>query len=380
MKRGAAALSVLLCLCLVLTGCGPALQGPEASSYEGIYRLVRVEVIEDGSYTDEERLAQLEATGFMNGIELREDGTGELVISSVVTPITWEVAGRGTGTCAMPEFDMEGLELALEGDTLTLDDTENIFTFSRDPEYDLHAERYRATYPVGIWRLVRAVPRDGGDELGPEYFDRQYQLGQPYGLELLLGGTGRYVTQDTDLEISWVPDGPNAGTLSGGGEELPYEVVDGELVAESEGGTLHFMRDDSYDLDRTSVGLTDGYEEGYTEQERTVVADNELVTIAVVGKGIYKDGTPYVSLEVTNNGDADIYAQTADDSFTVDGRAAKPILACLCASGTTEKCELWLKVGGLEEDEASIVDVRGTIEVYDHGSGELLGTLDISID
>ena len=254
---------------------------------------------------------------------------------------------------------------------------------------------------VGDWKLV------GMEENGEATSADDIKLMEDMGLSVTMSvkedKTFSMNVMGEEMSGTWEAKSASEATFTIEGQSVPATLANGVLTLEQDGTKMMFEKGTvstsgssgaaSSGTDTatgtagtgtyaaTATGTATGTDAGTTSTdagEETVtpigqtIADDDICTIEIVDKKADWAGDPGYTLKITNKSDKAITAVSQYGTFSVDGKMVDPALVETIQPGKYVESFMWFS----DDDVASLdqlVNVEGTIEVYDDETYDTLG-------
>ena len=209
------------------------------------------------------------------------------------------------------------------------------------------------------------------------------------------------ILQDSYLEGTWKADGSEASITFEGAKPVSIYVSDGKLFYGTEDGSRlvfvagnadeYFDDDDEglenedsdvIEVDADELGDFEGIEivdEKIEDITPVAVADDEVCTIQVVGKGTDFTADPGYKISITNNSNVNIFV-VPDGDFKVGGKDCEAGLGEVVEAGETVEAFIYFSADELGGSVEKLKGVEGTISVGDDDSGEELKSYTFKMD
>ncbi len=251
---------------------------------------------------------------------------------------------------------------------------------------------------VGDWKLV------GMEENGEATSADDIKLMEDMGLSVTMSvkedKTFSMNVMGEEMSGTWEAKSASEATFTVEGQSVPVTLANGVLSLEESGTKMMFEKGtvstsssgaaatsgaagggDTSATTGTSTGTATGTDAGTTSagtsEEAAIpigqtIADDDICTIEIVDKKADWAGDPGYTVKITNKSDKAITAVSQYGTFSVDGKMVDPVLVETIQPGKYVESFMWFS----DDDVASLdqlVNVEGTIEVYDDETYDTLG-------
>ena len=243
---------------------------------------------------------------------------------------------------------------------------------------------------VGDWKL--SGMEENGEVTSADDLKLMEDLGMAITLSVKEDKTFSLNVMGDETSGTWETKSASEATFTVDGQSVPATLADGVLTLESDGTKMQFEKGtvavSSSGAAATSGSATTGGTETPTSTDNgtTVVdggeeavvpigltiADDDICTIEIVDKKADWAGDPGYTVKITNKSDKAVSAVSKYGTFSVDGKMVDPVLVETIQPGKYVEGFMWFS----DDDVASVdalVNVEGTIEVYDDETFDTLG-------
>ena len=236
----------------------------DGSNPVGTYKAIAM-VSEDQS-VDEATMKQLESAGMIFSLQMKEDGTGTVVIYGEESEFTWADGQITVEDNAVP-FTLEDGVLTMESDGTSMTFrkvSDDIIELTPETvDYEAQAANLSLEAP-GSYMLYRMV--NDGEETDQQTLQLMSAMGLTCYILLQEDGTGTiYLFGDTQ-DLTW-----SEGKIIYNDEEVPYTLEDHQLVLESDGTVMTLIKISDGMVDLPELDLSDYIGE---DEEEVVVEDD----------------------------------------------------------------------------------------------------------
>lgn len=250
---------------------------------------------------------------------------------------------------------------------------------------------------VGDWKLT------GMEENGEATSADDIKLMEDMGLSVTMSvkedKTFSMNVMGEEMSGTWEAKSASEATFTVEGQSVPVTLANGVLTLEQDGTKMMFEKGTvstsgssgaaSSGTDTatgtagtgtdagTATGTDAGTTSAGTSEEAAIpigqtIADDDICTIEIVDKKADWAGDPGYTVKITNKSDKAITAVSQYGTFSVDGKMVDPVLVETIQPGKYVESFMWFS----DDDVASLdqlVNVEGTIEVYDDETYDTLG-------
>ena len=225
----------------------------------------------------------------------------------------------------------------------------------------------------------------GGDVKGSWTLEDSSAVGFDAFLQFGEDGLAQYAVADSWIEGTWDTDNgapsatfaDQAVKLSVNGDKLTLGSNDGSRLVFKRAGddvTLESFLGENADL----MG-TETVEEQIDDIDPVVIADDETCTIKVTGKGTDFTADPGYRLSINNKTDATIFVSTME-KYKVNGTEIDAGIGEIVEAGDTVDSFMYFSKDELGGALDKLVDVNGTLIVYDDKTNDELASYDFHMD
>lgn len=245
---------------------------------------------------------------------------------------------------------------------------------------------------VGTWE-VTSMAKDG-ETTDQESLDAMKAFGLNLYLELAEDGSAKLENFGNSMEGTWTATEVGKGTLTLQGNGVPMVLDDGHLTVEQNESKLEFEQidpsqkasgmdlsavadDGSPIVTPSSFGGDDINSLGGLTEMDITVADDELFTIKVLGKGDYL-GDPAFFFEVANKTGLDATMQAVNDTWSVNGSTTKPVIMDTIPANETMGTIIWFDAAEVGSDVGALHNIMGQIRFYN--GDDTIAFYEVTID
>ena len=248
---------------------------------------------------------------------------------------------------------------------------------------------------VGDWKL--SGMEENGEVTSADDLKLMEDLGMTITLSVKEDKTFSLNVMGDETSGTWEAKSASEATFTVDGQSVPATLADGVLTLESDGTKMQFEKGTvaassggagSSGAAATSGSATTGGTETPTSTDNgttmvdggeeavvpigLTIADDDICTIEIVDKKADWAGDPGYTVKITNKSDKAVSAVSKYGTFSVDGKMVDPVLVETIQPGKYVEGFMWFS----DDDVASVdalVNVEGTIEVYDDETFDTLG-------